>query len=230
MPVVASLSGEDIFLERLEEPFYSQARREMRKRAADVDAFVALNRYYADFMARYLEVDPAQIHVIPHGLNHDGHGTRHDDPDGVFTIGYLARICPDQGLHNLVAGGRTADGRCQPTSVSRARGGYLGEGDRPYWETIQRRVTGWKNPEAFGYLGEVTRAEKIAFLQSMNVMSLPTEYHESKGLSVFEAAGQRGAGGAARARNVPRSDRTYWRGGPSRARRPACIGSAVEGI
>jgi glycosyltransferase involved in cell wall biosynthesis len=54
-------------------------------------------------------------------------------------------------------------------------------------ETLQNRVAGWKRPEAFEYLGELTREEKIAFLQSLDVMSLPTVYRESKGLPVLEA-------------------------------------------
>jgi glycosyltransferase involved in cell wall biosynthesis len=103
IPVVCSLSGEDIFLEKLPAPFYEQARAELRKRANHVDAFVALNNYYADFMADYLAVSRARIDVIPHGLNLAGHGTRLDVPGAAPTIGYLARICSDKGLHNLIA-------------------------------------------------------------------------------------------------------------------------------
>ena len=75
----------------------------MRERAAAVDAFVALNRYYADFMADYLAVDRSKVHVIPHGLKLDGHGRRIEKPpDEPRVIGYLARICEDKGLHLLV--------------------------------------------------------------------------------------------------------------------------------
>src|SRR4051794_38503176 len=70
-PVVSQLSGEDLFLEKLRPPFYEEARAHLRERAAEVDAFVALNHYYADFMANYLAVDRAKVHVIPHGLNLD---------------------------------------------------------------------------------------------------------------------------------------------------------------
>src|SRR5262245_33522993 len=50
-PIVCQLSGEDLFLEKLTAPHYEQARSLLRERAADVDAFVAINHYYADFMA-----------------------------------------------------------------------------------------------------------------------------------------------------------------------------------
>jgi glycosyltransferase involved in cell wall biosynthesis len=70
--------------------------------------------------------------------------------------------------------------------------GYLGQLDRPYLEAIQQRTNGWKSgpwkrPGSFEYVGEVTRAEKIAFLQSLDLMCLPTVYKESKGISALEA-------------------------------------------
>ncbi len=187
IPVVCSLSGEDIFLEKLVEPFYSQARQALRERAQDADAFVALNHYYADFMAGYLDVPRARIHVIPHGLNLTGHGTRQPDSAGPFRIGYLARICDDKGLHLLVAAAEllAAAPEMPPFTVRAA--GYLGDLDRPYLETLQKRFAQWADPTRFRYEGELSRADKIAFLQDLDVMSLPTVYHESKGLPVLEA-------------------------------------------
>ena len=103
IPLVVTLSGEDVFLEKLVEPFYSQARALLRERAADVEAMVALNDYYADFMVDYLAVSRERIRVIPHGLNLRGYGSREDAAGRPFTIGYFARVCADKGLHNLVA-------------------------------------------------------------------------------------------------------------------------------
>jgi glycosyltransferase involved in cell wall biosynthesis len=187
IPVISTLSGEDIFLEKIPPPHYERARRVLRERCGEVDAFVALNGYYADFMASYLEVPRERIHVIPHGLKLAGHGRR-VRPDGAErTIGFLARICPDKGLHNLVAAAELlADDAGVPPFRVRAAG-YLGKLDRPYLQTILQRTRGWKNSAAFEYAGELTRAEKIAFLQSLDVLSLPTVYRESKGLPVLEA-------------------------------------------
>ena len=139
-------------------------------------------------MADYLSVPRNRIHVVPHGLNLAGHSPRPPRPaDQPPTIGYFARICADKGLHNLIAAVELLldDSSLPPFQVRAA--GYLGQSDRHYLETIQRRVAGWKSPERFEYVGEVTRAEKIAFLHSVDCMSLPTVYRESKGLSVLEA-------------------------------------------
>jgi glycosyltransferase involved in cell wall biosynthesis len=187
VPIVCSLSGEDIFLEKLAEPHYSRARAALRERAAEVEGFVALNNYYADFMSAYLDVPRGRISVIPHGLNLDGHGSRRGSPDGVFTIGYLARICPEKGLHNLVAAAERLHGMADLPPFRVRAAGYLGALDRPYLETIEKRVATWNRPGAFSYVGELTRAEKISFLQGLDVMCLPTVYRESKGIPVLEA-------------------------------------------
>lgn len=187
VPVVCTLSGEDLFLERLPAPYYAQVREELRRRAADVHAFVAFNRYYAEFMCGYLEVPPQRVHVIPHGLRLDGHGQRRPRAEGGFAIGYLARICPEKGLHLLVEALAflKRDGSVPPCRLRAA--GYLSPADRNYLRQVQASARRHGIAELFEYVGEVDRAGKIAFLQSLDVFSVPAVYQESKGLSVYEA-------------------------------------------
>ena len=133
IPVVCTLSGEDIFLEKLIEPFYGQARATLRERATEIDAFVALNHYYADFMADYLAVSRERIHVIPHGLNLAGHGTRRERNDGTFTDRLSGAHLSRQGAAQPDRGRRTAAGRCEFAAVSRPRG-------RISWPTPTGRI------------------------------------------------------------------------------------------
>ncbi len=215
-PVVCQLSGEDLFLEKLPPPHYDLARQLLRERAAEVDAFVAINHYYAEFMADYLAVDRARIHVIPHGLNLSGHrqpsppstlqtehGHQPPAPPGVQPaaqslalhsrtdspriIGYLARICEDKGLHLLVEACEQLTQRTDIPPFELHAAGYLGEGDRLYLEKLQSRASAGPLAGRFKYVGELDRAEKIKFLQSLDIFSTPTVYRESKGLPALEA-------------------------------------------
>ena len=187
-PVVCSLSGEDIFLEKLTAPHYEQARQLLRERARDVHAFVALNNYYADFMAEYLEVPRERIHVIPHGLELEGHGNRRERVEGEpRRVGFLARICHDKGLHLLAEAGERLARRAEAPPFEVHAAGYLGGGDSAYLDEIEHRLNRGPLAGRFKYHGELDRPGKIAFLQSLDVMSLPTVYRESKGLSVLEA-------------------------------------------
>jgi glycosyltransferase involved in cell wall biosynthesis len=65
--------------------------------------------------------------------------------------------------------------------------GYLGDLDRPYFRQLQLRAKEWPERARFEYVGEVDRAGKLSFLQSLDVFCLPTVYRESKGISAIEA-------------------------------------------
>ncbi len=165
----------------------------MKERARDIDAFVALNHYFADFMSDYLDVPRERIDVIRHGLNLDGHGTRpprrrsEQICEQATTIGYFARVAPEKGLHFLVeAFGLLCNDRSLPPLRLKVAG-YKSSADEPYFQTCVERIRDLGLADRFEYAGELDRAAKIAFLQSLDVMALPTVYHESKGISVLEA-------------------------------------------
>lgn len=187
-PVVCSLSGEDIFLEKLQPPYYEQSRELLRERASDVDAFVALNQYYADYMTEFMALDPARVKVVHHGLDLAGHSHVPRPPlEEPLRIGYFARICEDKGLHLLVEACEILHQRAAVPRFELHAAGYLGAGDKAYFRQLQRRVASGPLSAAFTYHGELSRLEKIAFLQSLHVFSTPTLYRESKGLPVLEA-------------------------------------------
>ena len=188
VPVVCSLSGEDVFLERLTPPYYEQARRLLREKGGDVDAYTALNRYYADFSIDYMQLDPARVHVIPHGLKLVGHSRRPALTSSTpFTIGYFARINYDKGLHLLVEAFRLLHERPNMPPLRLRAAGYLSGGDKPYLARLQEQLREWNLLDRFEYLGEPDRDGKIALMQSFDVMSVPAVYRESKGLSILEA-------------------------------------------
>jgi glycosyltransferase involved in cell wall biosynthesis len=186
-PVVCTLSGEDLFLEQLKPPHYQVARTLLHERAQQIDAFVALNNYYADFMADYLAVPRERVHVIPHGLEltgYDIHTPR--ERRGRLRVGFLARVCHDKGLHLLVEA-------CERIAVEGKHdielhaAGYLGPSDRNYLKELTRRAELGPLAGRFRYVGELDRPSKIAFLKSLDVFSTPTVYRESKGLPALEA-------------------------------------------
>lgn len=187
VPVVCSLTGEDVFLERLVPPYYEQARELMRQQAQHVDAYVALNRYYADQMSDYLRIDRGRVEVIAHGLKLEGHGTRAPGERPGPTIGYFARVCHDKGLHVLADAFRILARDEQLPGVRLHAAGYLGAGDRPYLQQIEQRLEREGLGDRFHYAGELDRPGKIAFLHSLDMMSVPTVYRESKGISLLEA-------------------------------------------
>jgi glycosyltransferase involved in cell wall biosynthesis len=139
-------------------------------------------------MADYLAVDRGKIHVVPHGLKLDGHGKRFEKrPDEPRIIGYLARICEDKGLHLLVEACEQLAQRDDLPPFRLQAAGYLGAADRTYFQRLQDRINAGPIADHFKYLGELDRRQKIEFLQTVDVFSVPTVYRESKGLPALEA-------------------------------------------
>ena len=188
VPILCALQGEDIFLEDLIEPYKSEALELLQAWASEIDGYIAPCQYYADFMAEYLDVPTNKIDVVHLGLNLSEHGTRQRDlSENPFVIGYLARICPEKGLHLLVDAFYRLTDRVGPGKVQLKVAGYLGKKDEPYLEKLVKQIDAWGLSAAFEYWGEVDRHEKIDFLNSLHVLSVPTTYKESKGLFILEA-------------------------------------------
>jgi glycosyltransferase involved in cell wall biosynthesis len=186
VPVVCTLQGEDGFLEDLGEPYRAEALRLIRQHAAAVDAFLAVSEFGAKRMSEYLGIDSRRVHVVPLGIDFDGH-ERADLDREPFTIGYLARIAPEKGLHVLCEAYRRlrASPGCPASRLAVA--GYLAPEHRGYLEGIQDQMASWGLAGHMNYVGAPDRAGKLAFLQTLNVVSVPSPRPTQKGQFLLEA-------------------------------------------
>lgn len=185
--VCCTLQGEDLFLEGLQEPYRTQALELIRAKVHSVDAFVAVSEYYADFMSGYLRIPRENIHVVPLGINLTGYDTGRRPGSNPFTVGYFARITPEKGLDRLCGAYRHLR-RTRGLPPSRLEvAGYLGPEHKSYLHRIERQMQEWGLGDEFRYRGVLDREEKIRFLQSLSVLSVPGSYAEPKGLYLLEA-------------------------------------------
>jgi glycosyltransferase involved in cell wall biosynthesis len=186
-PVLCTLQGEDLFLEGLDEAHREEAKGLIRRHASSVDGFVATSDSYREFMASYLGIDRERIHTVPIGINLEGHGGGRDEIGGPFTIGYLARIAPEKGLHLLAEAYRILRRERGLDGAHLDVAGYLAPEHRPYLHEIRGRVREWGLDSEFRYHGTLDRDAKLAFLRSLDVLSVPSPYAEPKGLYALEA-------------------------------------------
>lgn len=187
-PICCTLQGEDLFLDGLGEPFRSQSLNLIREAAAHVDAFLSVSQYYAEYMPKYLRIPASKMHVAPLGINLEGYTQRRSERrSDRFTIGFFARIAPEKGLHVLCDAYRRLRAKGAGANARLVAAGYLAPEHREYLEGISRQMEQAGLASEFEYCGEVDRPGKIAFLQSVDVMSVPATYDEPKGMFLLEA-------------------------------------------
>lgn len=187
--VLVTLQGDDIFLNDLIDPYRQQAVEQLWKLTEHVDGFLVNSNYYGKYMGEMLKIPPEKLHVTPLGVDVGDYQpipfseTRPDRPP---TVGYLARLAPEKGLHQLVDAFLVLKQQHVPAAKLKIAG-WLGPQHREYAAEQLGRI------EAAGYsgdcecLGEVDRQGKLAFLQNIDLLSVPTVYREPKGLYVLEA-------------------------------------------
>jgi glycosyltransferase involved in cell wall biosynthesis len=186
VPVVCTLQGEDAFLEDLGEPSRAQALRLIRQHSTAVDAFLAVSEFGATRMSEYLGIDRNRVHVVPLGIDVDGHQRAGLDQEP-FTIGYLARIAPEKGLHVLCDAYRRLRAAPGFPQSRLAVAGYLAPEHRGYFDGIQQQMASWGLAGEMEYVGAPDRAGKLAFLQTLSVLSVPSPRPTQKGQFLLEA-------------------------------------------
>jgi glycosyltransferase involved in cell wall biosynthesis len=191
VPVIGTLQGDDIFLEMLPPSYRTKAIDLISAHCREMQGFIATSKYYADFMAGYLRIPRERIDVVYPGINLKGHGIAapHQEitADRPLTIGYFARICPEKGLHHLVDA--FLHMRSMP-DAPRCRlliSGWLGKNNDAYFHEQWTKVERAQLLEDFQYVESPDHASKVRFLQRIDVLSVPTTYHEPKGIYIFEA-------------------------------------------
>ncbi len=188
VPVLVTLQGDDIFLDALPEADRKQCLTLIRKNAEAIEAFISTSQAYAKHMSEYLGVPREQMHVVYPGINLQGHGgTRLAATDRPLVIGYFARICPEKGFHNAVDAFITLRKSADSPRCKLRVAGWLGENSQEFFEEQVAKLRSAGLFEDFEHIDCPTHADKVRFLLSLDVLTVPATYHEPKGLYVLEA-------------------------------------------
>jgi len=186
-PVCCTLQGEELFIDGLTSPYRDNALNLIRQQVRDIDRFIAVSDYCAEFMSSLLRIPDNKMSVVPLGVNMDGHTRRASEKRPEFKIGYFARIAPEKGLHVL------ADAYIQfRKKTAQHRGqlevaGYTAPDHKAYMDDVRRKLEKANLLSELNYRGVVDREEKLQFLRELDVLSVPATYDEPKGMFLLEA-------------------------------------------
>ena len=188
--IACLLAGEDTFLDALSEPHRGESWKTAAERAADVDVFLAPSQYYADLMQSRLSLSPGQMSVLTLGINLEGY-PQASVPGGrqlcAPTLGFFARMCREKGLDTLVEAYLLLRRKGRVPGLKLRVGGSCGPADEPLVESLRFRLREAGLADEVEFCPNLDRAQKVAFLQSLTVFSVPANYGEAFGLYLLEA-------------------------------------------
>ena len=188
VPVVCILQDEDLFLDDFPEPWGGEAWGLVAERARDVDAFIAVSRYYADHMRQRLDLPADRVHVAPIGIAPDGYGPADAPPDPPV-LGFLDRQCHVKGFDLLVDAFLLLKRRPGLDGLRlRAAGGWSA-GDERYLKDIRQRLVAEGVADDVDGLPNLDRAGRQEFLRGLSVLSVPARHAEAFGTYAIEALG-----------------------------------------
>ncbi|TWU48578.1 2-deoxystreptamine glucosyltransferase [Rubripirellula tenax] len=183
------LQGDDIFFDYLPSKYREEVIKLCRHLVKSVDRFIVHSRFYGDKMGALLQIPDEKIFVTPLSIDVGPFksAAKPIRTDRQFRLGYMARIAPEKGLHHLVnafielAKHPSHDDLCLEVA------GWLGDNNQRYFDDLGSRIGEAGLTERFIYHGSPSLTEKVAFLQSLDLLCVPTEYEDPKGLFVLEA-------------------------------------------
>jgi glycosyltransferase involved in cell wall biosynthesis len=99
--VVCSLQDEDVWVDAMERSWQSRIWELMAEKSRDVDAFIAVSNYFASVMQDKMHIPAEKMNVIHIGINPEAY-TYAPPAGSPPAIGYLSRICEENGFEILV--------------------------------------------------------------------------------------------------------------------------------
>jgi glycosyltransferase involved in cell wall biosynthesis len=186
IPIFCTVQGEDSFLDSLPDHYSKQAWNLIKQCAKSVNAFIPVSHYYGDVMKKRLDLHEDQCFVIQNGISLDGfNGVRKQTDD--LNLGFLAHLRKEKGLDTLAEAFIRLKAKTEFLNLKLRIAGTVTNADQPFISHIKQRLTNANCINDVEFLTNISRKEKIEFLESLTVLSVPATYGESFGLYVLEA-------------------------------------------
>lgn len=189
VPVFATLQGDDAFLDTLPSPYAQQATTLAGQVANRCDGLLVHSESYANYMARYLNVPRQKMHLMRLGIDTEPwrNAPVRSNADGPLVLGYLARLAPEKGIHRLIEAFLFLKQQPEFRDLKLRVAGWLGDHRREWFLSHWFKIAAAGFAKDASFETELDRAGKLQFLSQIDLLCVPTQHVEPKGLFVLEA-------------------------------------------
>ena len=189
-PIFCLLQGDDIFLDQLPQKFHDRVLEQLRENSEQFDLFLTHSRFYADYIRNYIGLPRDKFEQLPLAIDTTISEPQKQDYESQgrpVRVGYFARIAPEKGLLELAKAAAAL--HTEGLDLEVHAGGYFGPAHKEYMDQIHKAAA--PLGDRFHYIGSPdTDAQKRQFLKTMDLLCVPVNFEEPKGLYALEAMSQ----------------------------------------
>ena len=184
--VVCSLQDENEWIDPMSPEYQKLTWDKMAERAIDVDAFIAASRYYANRSIEQLKIPAEKVHVVYGGIELDRYEPASLDLNPPV-IGYLCRMSEYFGLGIIADAFINLKQKYEFKDAKlHLMGGYTGD-DKAFIKKMMHKFKKNNVREDVTLFENFDFEERIKFLKSLSVLSVPVPGGEAFGAYMIES-------------------------------------------
>ncbi len=184
-PVACLLQDEDEFLDGLAPADQGRAWQVLSEKCRDINAFVGVSKYYADFMQPRLAIPPDRMHVVYAGVAADRYIPA--GPASPPAIGFLSRMYARKGLDLLAEAFATLRQDTRFADLTLRIAGGKTSADDAYLRQVLAGLESQGLAQSVEVLPNLAFDQRVQFLQSLSVLCVPERVGEASGRYIMEA-------------------------------------------
>ncbi|MEI7896521.1 MAG: glycosyltransferase family 4 protein [bacterium] len=186
VPVVCSLQDEDVWVDAMEESWRGKIWQLMSEKCRDVDAFIAVSSWFAQVMQKKMNIPDDRMNVVHIGVKPEEY-TFTLPATAPPAIGYLSRICEENGFGMLVDAFilLRMDPRFNNLKLI-VTGGMTGD-DHPFFQHQLKKLENLQLLDDFDIRHDFTTKGLQDFFRSLTLLSVPVLKGEAFGLYQAES-------------------------------------------
>ena len=186
IPVICSLQDEDVWVDAMEDHFRKEVWDLISERGKDVDVFIPVSDFYSAEIHKRMIIPESKMQTVHLGVDTSDYSPKSIAEKGPM-IGYLSRMCDENGLAVLVDAFILLRKNPEYLAVQlKITGGKTGD-DLQFIKEQKRKLAKAKLEADVFWVDEFEGEERQKFFDSVRLISVPVLNGEAFGLYMLEA-------------------------------------------
>jgi len=186
VPVVFSLQDEDVWVDAMEASWRGRIWQLMAEKASDVDAFIAVSSWFAGIMQKKMNIPTDKMNVVHIGVKPENY-TYSLPASAPPAIGYLSRICAENGFEILVDAFIKLKTEPRFNNLKLIVTGGMTTDDHPFLQHQLKKLENSRLLDDVEIQHDFATETLAGFFKSLTVLSVPVLKGEAFGLYQIEA-------------------------------------------